>query len=208
MKYVFLFILTTQIAIAQVTFIPAEKKLLDTWISEASENGEVDSKQLEKLEAEYADVLAQPESSNRVFDYGRILTIALQPGLATASEKELSGAGQKIIDEAEKAYRNAISNCECHGRANIMLGLLYNQQGKYFISGPYLEKGLELEEGEEDWMIAANQYLLAGAYTYNTEEKKYQEVYEKYKKFAHQPDIKDALYYLKMANLYEAYYEK
>lgn len=208
MKKIFLFILTTQFAMAQATFVPAEKELLDTWIAEANEKGEIDSKQLEKLDAEHADVLSAPKSTNRVFDYGRILTIALQPGLASATEKELSGAAQKIVDEAEKAYRNAISNCDCHGRANIMLGLLYNQQGKYFISEPYLEKGLELKEGGEDWMVAANQYLLAGAYTYNTEEDKYQEVYKKYKNYAHQPDIKDGAYYLKMANLYVAYYEK
>ncbi|QXP54159.1 hypothetical protein H0I25_05615 [Cellulophaga sp. HaHa_2_95] len=206
MKQLFLFLFITPFAMAQATFVPVEKERLDTWLTEAKENGEVDTKQLEKLDAEYADVLTTPASTNRIFDYGRILTIALQPGLASASEKELSGAGQKIVDEAEKAYRNAISNCDCHGRANIMLGLLYNQQGKYYISEPYLEKGLELEEGGEDWMIAANQYLLAGAYTYNTAEEKYVKVYELFKKYA-KTVSKDAAYYQKMAGLYVSYYE-
>ncbi len=39
----------------------------------------------------------------------------------------------------------------------MVLGLLYNEKGTYYISEPYLEKGLELEEDAEDWMSAANQ---------------------------------------------------
>ncbi len=88
-----------------------------------------------------------------------------------------------------------------------MLRLLYNQHGKYFLSEPHLEKGLKLEEGEEDWMLAANQYLLAGAYTYKTDDEKYLNIYELFKKYA-QTVTKDAPYYKKMAGLYVGYYEK
>lgn len=159
------------------------------------------------MDAEYTDVIENPNDPNRIFDYGRILKVVLQPGLATATEKELSEAGKKIAAEAEQAYRDAIQNCECHGRANIMLGLLYNQQGKYFISESYLEKGLQLPEGDEDWMVAANQYLITGAYTYSTDDEKFQKVYQLFKKYANTA-IKDAAYYQKMAGLYVSYYEK
>lgn len=186
---------------------PTDKNTLDTWIAEAQTNNEIDTNQLQKLDAEYTDVIENPNDPNRIFDYGRILTVVLQPGLATATEKELSEAGKKIAAEAEQAYRDAIQNCECHGRANIMLGLLYNQQGKYFISESYLEKGLQLPEGDEDWMVAANQYLITGAYTYSTDDEKYQKVYQLFKKYANTA-IKDAAYYQKMAGLYVSYYEK
>ncbi|AXT52089.1 hypothetical protein D1818_15035 [Aquimarina sp. BL5] len=193
--------------IAQFTFKPIEKGVLDSLIEDAIRNNEIDRAQMKKLDGEYQDMIAAPKNANAVFDYGRILTALLQPGLASATTKALSEGGRKIVGEAEDAYRNAISHCECHGRANIMLGLLYNQQGKYFLSEPHLEKGLKLDEGGEDWMVAANQYLLAGAYTYNTENEKYLKVYDLFKKYA-KSVTKEAAYYQKMAGLYVAYYEK
>lgn len=202
------FVVFTLFCNAQTSFEPIEKSVLEDLISKARMSNEIDTRKLQKFHSEYADVIENPEDPNRVFDYGRILTALLQPGLSTATENPLSKSGFKIAEEAEDAYKSAISNCECHGRANIMLGLLYNQQGKYYISEPYLEKGLHLEEGGEDWMVAANQYLLAGAYTYNTEEDKYQEVYAKFKGYANTEGIKDQSYYLKMAVLYVSYYEK
>ncbi|SMC65138.1 hypothetical protein [Cellulophaga tyrosinoxydans] len=206
-KLFFLALFSAVFANAQLQYKPTDKTTLDGWIAEAKEHNEIDISQLQKLDAEYNDVVVNPDDPNRVFDYGRILTAVLQPGLATATEKELSDAGKKIAAESEEAYRDAIRDCDCHGRANIMLGLLYNQQGKYFLSEPYLEKGLELPEGGEDWMVAANQYLLTGAYTYNTTEEKYQKIYVLFKKFA-QSVTKDADYYQKMAGLYVSYYEK
>lgn len=207
-KYLLIVILfINSLGYAQLEYQPVAKSTLDTWVTQAQENNEIDTKQLQKLDDEYKDVVNHPEDPNRVFDYGLILTTTLQPGLATATEKELSEAGKKIAAEAEQAYRDAIQECDCHGRANIMLGLLYNQQGKYFISEPYLEKGLLLPEGGEDWMVAANQYLITGAYTYSTDDEKYQKVYQLFKKYANTA-IKDATYYQKMAGLYVSYYEQ
>ena len=110
--------------------------------------------------------------------------------------------------EAEKSYGYAIDQCDCDGRANIMLGLLYNQQGNYYASELFfLEKGLQLKEGRDDWMVAANQYLLAGAYTYNTDTPEYQVVYAKFKEHV-KNNQKNKAYYLKMAGMYKPYYEK
>ncbi|MFK7813066.1 MAG: hypothetical protein AB8B59_11265 [Maribacter sp.] len=201
-------ILITQISFAQTSFKPVEKETLDQWITEAREKNEIATQHLPKFREEHKDVIDEPNSANRIFDYGRILTMLLQPALATATENPMSKSANKIAEEAEKAYLGAIEKYEKHGRANIMLGLLYNQQGKYMFSEKYLEVGLQLEEGDEDWMVAANQYLLAGAYTYNTDEDKYQLVYEKFKKYSHQDEIKDGPYYRKMAVLYVSYYER
>lgn len=203
-----IFFLAVNIASAQFPFKPLQKEILLQYIKTAESHDEVNSSQLDKFSSEYDEVIKSSKDANVVYDYGRILTVLLQPGLSKiASKVELSEDAKKIISDAEKAYRYAISNCECHGRANIMLGLLYNQQGKYFISESYLEEGLKLEKGSDDWMIAANQYLLAGAYTYNTDNEKYIAVYNSFKKFT--PTIvKDKAYYQKMAKLYVSYYEK
>lgn len=206
-SFLFLALLTTALSAAAFPFKATERTVLDEWIAGAQSSQEVDASQLKKLDGDYKDVIEQPKNANAVFDYGRILTAIMQPGLGKTEQKPLSPSGKKIIAEAEKAYRDAIQRCECHGRANIMLGLLYNQQGKYYISEPHLEKGLKLKEGGEDWMIAANQYLLAGAYTHNTETKKYLKVYDQFKQYA--PTVaKNGAYYRKMAGLYVSYYEK
>ncbi len=191
----------------QMSFKPVEKAQLNAWLLEAKGKAEVNANAVPNLHDNHSLAVKNDEDSNSIFNYGLSLTTALQPGLASATENPLTNGGRQIADEAEKAYKAAIALFAKHGRANIMLGLLYNQLGSYLQSEPYLEVGLQLEEGGEDWMVAANQYLLAGAYTYNTDEEKYQAVYKKFKEYAH-TDIKDGPYYKKMAVLYVSYYER
>ncbi len=193
--------------IGQMGFEPIGKAQLDAWLLVAKGKKEVNVNAIPNLHDNHGLAMKHLEDSNAVFNYGLSLTTALQPGLAAATENPLSEDGQKIADEAERAYKAAIALFAKHGRANIMLGLLYNQLGRYMYSESYLKVGLQLEEGGEDWMVAANQYLLAGAYTYNTDEEKYQQVYAKFKEYAH-TDIKDGPYYKKMAVLYVSYYER
>lgn len=200
-------VLFTQILISQTGFKPSNQKQLDDWLAVAKEKGEVNANAVPNLHDNLELAIKNEDDSNSLFNYGLSLTAALRPGLASATESPLSKGGHQIATEAELAYKAAISLFAKHGRANIMLGLLYNQLGKYMNSEPYLEIGLQLEEGGEDWMVAANQYLLAGAYTYNTDQEKYQEVYNKFKEYAHL-DVKDAPYYKKMAVLYVSYYER
>ena len=193
--------------IAQEAFNALDKKELRKLMKNSVKNGEADAKKVDKMWSEFEDAKEMNTSANAVFDYGRMLTDLLQPGLSKAAEIPLSESSKKLISEAEKAYSYAIDQCDCHGRANIMLGLLYNQQGNYYASELFLEKGLQLKEGGDDWMVAANQYLLAGAYTYNTDSKKYQDVYAKFKE--HVSNVKkNKAYYLKMAGIYKPYYEK
>ena len=192
---------------AQESFKAMEKSELRKLLRKARASEEADGNKMDKMWSEFEDAQEMDESANAVFDYGRMLTEILQPGLATATEKPLSEASKELVSEAERAYSYAIDQCDCHGRANIMLGLLYNQQGNYYASELFLEKGLMLEEGGEDWMVAANQYLLAGAYTYNTDTPKYIEVYHKFKDHVLTVQ-KNKAYYQKMAGMYKPYYEK
>ncbi len=203
-----IFMLVAKVILGQTDFKPVDMKQLDDWLAIAKAKSEININAVPNLHDNHDLALKHLDDSNSLFNYGLSLTTTLQPGLSTATENPLSKGAHKISEEAERAYKAAIDLYAKHGRANIMLGLLYNQLGKYMYSEPYLEIGLQLEEGGEDWMVAANQYLLAGAYTYNTEEEKYQEVYNKFKTYANQDGIKDGSYYLKMAVLYVSYYER
>jgi hypothetical protein len=206
MNYFFnLFLLLIAISTnAQTEFKPVQKSQIKDWLKEAAKSNEIDKSKLSRLWEIHADLDTGSKDANHVYNFGRIIADALQPGFRLQNHDFTAGAIQLMV-QAELAYRFAISECKCHGRANIMLGLLYNQQKKYYISEPYLEKGLQLPEGSDDWMIAANQYLLAGAYTYNTKNEKYLKVYKRYKKYASKHKNP---YYQKMATMYIPYYEQ
>jgi len=194
------------IAQTKTSYKPVEKSKLDQWVKTARKRGEIDSSKLQKLDEEYEFVKEHPDNINAVFDYARILTIVVQPGLSYAIEKELSVDAKYLVEESEKAYLSVLLKNSNHGRANIMLGTLYNQQGKYSIATSFLEKGMELPEGSADWMIAANQYLLGGAESKQAHEDNYQTVYKLFKKQV--PLItRNKAYYQKMAKLYVSYYE-
>ena len=204
---ILILLLYTKQFYGQKDFKPVKLKQLNEWITVAKNKSEINPNAVPNLHDNHELALKNLDDSNALFNYGLSLTTVLQPGLAKATENPMSAGAKSITDEAESAYKAAIELFSGHGRANIMLGMLYNQIGKYDFSDPYLEVGLRLKEGEEDWMVAANQYLLAGAYTYNTKEDDYQKVYNKFKKYA-KTDIKDGSYYKKMAVLYLSYYER
>ena len=95
--------LTAQTVVSQTSFKPVEKETLDQWISEAREKNEIATQHLPKFREEHEDVLKEPEDSNRIFDYGRILTMLIQPALSTATENPMSKSANKIVEEAEQA---------------------------------------------------------------------------------------------------------
>lgn len=201
---VVIFILNCNIIVAQQhPFTPEAADKLKTWIKEAKKANELNKEKLTRLWEIHTDLKEGSTDANHIYNYGRAIADAIQPVFSLQGHTNTQGVIQLMV-QAELAYRYAITNCECHGRANIMLGMLYNQEKKYFISEPYLEKGLQLKEGSNDWMIAANQYILAGAYTYSTKKEKYQKVYQLFKKYA--PNHGDP-YYIKMAAMYVPYYE-
>ncbi len=188
---------------AVILFYPENKDKLKDWLKEAKKNDEIDSGAQERFWEIYDDLESGSDDANHIYNYGRAISKLVQPAYA-GGNTSFSNAATQLMVQAEVAYRYAIRHCECHGRANIMLGMLYNQEGRFDQSEPYLEKGLQLKEGDEDWMIAANQYLLSGAYTYKTKDPKYQEIYKKYQQYA---ETHPNAYYRKMSAMYVPYYE-
>lgn len=201
--FLILFTLISFTSFSQKLYTPESNKSFKNWISEAKKNGEIDKTKLKRLWEIHNDLEKGSDDANHVYNFGRIIAEVLQPSFSLQNHSYSAGALQLMI-QAELAYRYSINHCKCHGRANIMLGMLYNQQKKYTFSEPYLEKGLQLEEGSEDWMVAANQYLLTGAYTEKTKLEKYRKVFILFKKYA--PSNSNP-YYQKMANMYIPYYE-
>ncbi len=72
------------------------KKYWTRGSTKQKKNKEVDPSQIQKLEGAYEDVITNPKNANAVFDYGRILTAVLQPGLASATTKTVSQGGKKL----------------------------------------------------------------------------------------------------------------
>lgn len=102
MKQILLaFTLGIQFITAQTNFEPVAKETLDQWITEARETNEIATQHLPKFRVEHDDVLKEPNDADRIFDYGRILTILKQPALATATENPMGKSANKIAEEAE-----------------------------------------------------------------------------------------------------------
>ncbi len=196
-----LFISSTMFA--QSADVQVDSDEINEWIEQSIEADEFFENQKEFLNAEMKDFQEHKHDVNRVYDLGRALHQGLQKALQ--SEKNVyRPATYNLIEKAEELYLAAIASYPKFGRANAMLGMLYNQQKEYNSSPKYLEVALGMEEGSEDWMVAANQYLLSGAETGNAHEQSYQEVYKKFKR--HAPHSSQS-YYQKMADLYVPYFE-
>ncbi len=190
-------------AIGQSAEVQVDPDELNKWIEESIKADEFYENQKEFIAAELKDYQEHSDDANRLYDLGRALHQGLQK--AFQSEKNVyRPASYSLIEKAEELYLAAIDQFPDFGRANAMLGMLYNQQKEYDSSPKYLEKALGMEEGSDDWMIAANQYLLSGAETGKAHEPSYQKVYKKFKK--HAPNSSQS-YYQKMADLYAPYYE-
>lgn len=100
----FTVILVSLSGYGQESFEGMDKKELRKLIRQAKNNGEADGAKVDKMWSEFEDAKEMDTSANAVFDYGRMLTELLQPGLSKATETPLSDAGKNLVLEAEKAY--------------------------------------------------------------------------------------------------------
>ncbi len=204
MKYIplfsfYLFISSFQIVVAQ----EVKPDKINQWISQSIKTGDFYENQKEFVASELKDYIQDSENPNAIYDLARALHQGLQKGLQQ-QKNVYAPSSYNLFELAEELYLAAIKKSPKFGRANAMLGLLYNQQKEYDKSSPYLEVALGMQEGSEDWLVAANQYLFSGAEMGNTTKASYQEVYKKFKKYA--PKSSQS-YYQKMAELYKSYYE-
>lgn len=70
--------------------------------------------------------------------------------------RSLSASQQQTAREAEQSFLQAIELAPSHGRAHIMLGMLYDFTDRDDEAVPHLERGMTLPEGSRDWTIAAS----------------------------------------------------
>jgi len=182
--------------------IPFELKPISTyegWIQDARMNGELNENHIEKFRQVYQDVSKDLSDTDEVFNFARILTIMMQPALDEWGSGEPKSAALHLIKTSEVFYKKALEQYPNHGRAHIMLGTQLSQQKRYQEAIPHLEAGLTLPEASDDWMIAANWYILANINTGNT----FGEVtlvFEKFKNHA-----VEGSYFAQMAERFESH---
>jgi len=182
--------------------MPFELKSLtvyEEWIQDARMNGELDENHIDKFRQVYHDVAKDLGDTDEVFNFARIITIMMQPALDEWGNGEPEMAGMNLIKTAEVFYKEALSQFPNHGRAHIMLGTQLCQQKRYQDAIPHLEAGLTLPEASDDWMIAANWYILANINTGNT----FGEVTIIFEKF--KQNAVDGSYFAQMAERFEGH---
>lgn len=75
---------------------------------------------------------------------------------------QLSPADRKVADDAEKSLKTALEIAPNHGRAMIMLGMLYRFTGRFKEAVPHLESAMGLPRDGDDWTKAVD--TLAGVH--------------------------------------------
>jgi len=181
---------------------PFELEPLSTyegWIQDARMNGELDENHIDKFREVYQDVSKDLSDTDEVFNFARIITIMMQPALDEWGNGEPEAAALNLLKTSEVFYKKALEQYSNHGRAHIMLGTQLSQQKRYQEAIPHLEAGLTLPEASDDWMIAANWYILANINVGNT----FGEItltFEKFKSHA-----AEGSYFAKMAERFESH---
>ncbi|WP_115720231.1 tetratricopeptide repeat protein [Gallaecimonas mangrovi] len=197
----------SSLAYAQAPFKPYHlQTVFDGWVKESEQSHELDPNALKKAEAKRQALVKGSTDASAVYNYGRALHLALQPGLTlpNRSYNDLTNGTKHLAMRAEAAYRYAIQADPDFGRANIMMGMLYNQTNRHVTAIPYLEKGLQLPQGSNDWMIAASEFLKAGIYTQRYGQPEYDKVFAAFKsEVAKSPQG----YYQSMLKLYGKFYK-
>ncbi|HEX7897457.1 MAG TPA: hypothetical protein VF950_06835 [Planctomycetota bacterium] len=67
---------------------------------------------------------------------------------------KLDAKAKKVAGEAETSLKTALKLADNHGRAHIMLGMLYRYTGKPKDALPHLKRGMELPPDSADWLKA------------------------------------------------------
>jgi tetratricopeptide (TPR) repeat protein len=106
-----------------------------------------------------ADVKADPDDANAHYNLGLMLLRSIEAPLRGGA---LSAGDKKAAAEAEKSFKKALDLADNHGRAHIMIGMLFRFTMRYQEAEPHLKRGLELPPESQDWMNACD--TLAACY--------------------------------------------
>jgi len=100
-----------------------------------------------------ANAKRNPRNPNAQYDLGLALMHSVEAHLRA---KQLRSDDIPIVAEAERSYKAALRLNKHHGRAHVMLGMLYRFTGKYSEAIKHLKVGMRLPKKSQDWWIAAD----------------------------------------------------
>ena len=100
----------------------------------------------------------QSNKPDKLYDEGLTLMKKIESGLRAGeyNKNKMTQSKEEEILAIEKKYKEAIELWPKHGRAHIMLGMLYKFVERYEDAIPHLELGMTLPKGSKDWVIAAD----------------------------------------------------
>lgn len=142
---------------------------------------------------------------NKVYNYALGLYKGLRDSITDPKHK-LSKAGRMLLKETEDSYLYTLAGNENHGRANIMYGMLLNDEGKHSKALDYLIKGMKLPKGSNDWMIASSEFVKASFYLHLYKRMVYRKAFAEYKKQAATTSYNRA-YHQALVNALSKYFE-
>ena len=100
----------------------------------------------------------QSNKPDKLYNEGNALMRKIESGLRAGEyeKNKMTQSKEEEILAIEKKYKEAIELWPKHGRAHIMLGMLYKFVERYEDAIPHLEVGMTLPKGSKDWGIAAD----------------------------------------------------
>lgn len=108
----------------------------------------------QKLQQARADLKEDPNDANSLYNLGLALMKVIDPALRKGT---LNAGEQEMANEAESLFLKALKVTDnTHGRAAIMLAMLYQFQARYSEGVPYARIGLQLPPDSADYAIAAS----------------------------------------------------
>jgi tetratricopeptide (TPR) repeat protein len=94
-----------------------------------------------------------PMDANDHYNHGLGLMKSIQGPLTSM---KLDAKARKVAADAEASLKKALALADNHGRAHIMLGMLYRYTGVPKNSLPHFKRGMELPPESADWLKACD----------------------------------------------------
>lgn len=187
-------------------FVPIQdEQYFKLVVEKAVKKSDFDAQFFSNVIAKHKSIGKGTTNVNVVYNYALGLYNGLRESIRDPNHR-LSKAGRMLLKETEDSYQYTIAVYENHGRANIMYGMLLNDEGKYSKALPYLIKGMKLPKGSNDWMIASSEFVKASFYLHLYKRMVYRKAFAEYKKEAATTPYNRA-YHQALVNILSKYFE-
>ncbi|MFD0797466.1 hypothetical protein ACFQZJ_08340 [Maribacter chungangensis] len=168
----------------QIAFEIAPLEDYTSLINGARSENEINSAHEAAVSEIYGRLSVTPSDTNEIYNFGRSLSIMLEPALDKINTGEaVSAEAAQLLSITESYFKKAIEMFNGFGRARIMYAYLLCMQKRFQETIDIVEPALTLQEGGQDWMTAAYWYLFAKASVGDTYANA-SEVYLKFKAYA------------------------